>query len=93
MLRAGRYRCDRADRTALGALLLAQALHTLFLSGPGKSPLADSLPMGNYDLQGPLGEFNFVWVAEYSIFAVEQCPQLGDTFVQLGPLTRISRQH
>jgi len=98
MLRAGRYRYDRADRTPLGALLLAQglppqALHTLFLSGPGKSPLADALPIGNYDLQGPLGEFNFVWVAEYPIFAVEQCRQLGDTFVQLGPLTRISRQH
>lgn len=97
MLLAGRYRYDREDRVPAGARLLREGfprerIRSVLLSGEGKAPVCEAWARpGALDMADAIGAEPWALFVDYPIFRAVAGRELFDVFVNLGPLTRVSR--
>ncbi len=98
MLLAGRYRYDRDDRVPAGARLLGEGvararIRSVLLSGEGKAPVCEAWAgPGALDMADAIGAEPWALFVDYPIFRAVAGRELFDVFVNLGPLTRVSRR-
>lgn len=98
MTLAGRYLYDASSRVPMGARLLRAGVPrgevcTVLISGMDRFPIDDAWQTpGAVEAQHALGELP--WEAYFSepIFGAERASELFDYFVNVGPLTRVSRK-
>lgn len=98
MLLAGRYRYDREDRVPAGARLLREGVprekvRSVLLSGEGKAPVCEAWAgPGALDMADAIGAEPWALFIDYPVFRATAGRDLFDSFVNLGPLTRVSRR-